>query len=56
LSPRVVDIFAARGIAVDFHPGLPAEELKARIGGYDGLAVRSSTILTWRRRHSAALS
>jgi D-3-phosphoglycerate dehydrogenase / 2-oxoglutarate reductase len=46
LSPRVVDIFAARGIAVDFHPGLPAEELKARIGGYDGLAVRSATKVT----------
>lgn len=46
LSPRVVDIFAARGIAVDFHPGFPAEELKARIGGYDGLAVRSATKVT----------
>jgi len=46
LSPRAVDIFGARGIAVDFHPGLPAEELKATIGGYDGLAVRSATKVT----------
>ena len=46
LSPRAVDILAGRGIEVDFLPGLAAEELKARIGGYDGLAVRSATKVT----------
>ena len=46
LSPRAADILTARGIAVDFLPGLPAQELKARIGGYEGLAVRSATKVT----------
>ena len=46
LSPRAADILAARGIAVDFLPGLPAGELKERIGSYDGLAVRSATRVT----------
>ena len=43
LSPRAVEIFAARRIDVDFAPGLGPEELKARIAGYEGLAVRSAT-------------
>src|SRR5438045_7620485 len=46
LSPRAAEIFAARGIDVDLAPGLGPEELKARIGGYDGLAVRSATKVT----------
>src|SRR6201988_4189703 len=46
LSPRAAEIFAARGIEVDLAPGLPPEELKARIGSYDGLAVRSATKVT----------
>src|SRR5690349_6911193 len=46
LSPRAVDILTARGIDVDFLPGLPVEELKTRIGGYDGIAVRSATKVT----------
>ena len=46
LSPRAAEIFAARGIEVDLAPGLGREELKARIGGYDGLAVRSATKVT----------
>ena len=46
LSPRAADILTARGVEVDFHPGLSPEELKARIGGYDGLAVRSATKVT----------
>src|SRR5215469_9748827 len=46
LSPRAADILTARGIDVDFLPGLPVEELKARIGGYEGLAVRSATKVT----------
>jgi D-3-phosphoglycerate dehydrogenase len=43
LSPRAAEIFRARGIEVDFSPGIPAEQLKDRIVGYDGLAVRSAT-------------
>src|SRR5438105_344640 len=46
LSPRAAQIFAARGIEVDLAPGLGPEELKARIGGYGGLAVRSATKVT----------
>jgi D-3-phosphoglycerate dehydrogenase len=46
LSPRAAEILAARGIAVDMLPGITAEELKTRIGGYDGLAVRSATKVT----------
>jgi D-3-phosphoglycerate dehydrogenase / 2-oxoglutarate reductase len=43
LSPRAAEILTARGIKVDFLPGLPREELKARIDTYEGLAVRSAT-------------
>jgi D-3-phosphoglycerate dehydrogenase / 2-oxoglutarate reductase len=46
LSPRAAEIFAARGIEVDFLPGIAAEGLKARIAGYHGLAVRSATKVT----------
>jgi len=41
LSPRAAEILTARGVEVDFMPGLSAEELKGRIVHYDGLAVRS---------------
>src|SRR5438105_14033 len=43
LSPRAVEIFRARGIAADVEIGLAAGELRRRIAGYDGLAVRSAT-------------
>ena len=46
LSLRAVEIFAARGVAADVAVGLSAAELRARIGGYDGLAVRSATKVT----------
>jgi D-3-phosphoglycerate dehydrogenase len=46
LSPRALEIFAARGIEADVATGLPTEELKRRIAGYDGLAVRSATKVT----------
>ena len=46
LSPRAAEIFTVRGIEVDFSPGLPADQLKDCIGGYDGLAVRSATKVT----------
>ncbi|HZH27940.1 MAG TPA: phosphoglycerate dehydrogenase [Azospirillaceae bacterium] len=46
LSPRAVEIFRERGVEVDVKTGLKPDELKAIIGGYDGLAVRSATKVT----------
>ncbi len=46
MDPRAAAVFAERGIAVDERPGLSADELAEIIGGYDGLAVRSSTRVT----------
>jgi D-3-phosphoglycerate dehydrogenase len=46
LSPRAVDIFAARGVDTDVITGLAPDELKKIIGRYDGLAVRSATKVT----------
>jgi D-3-phosphoglycerate dehydrogenase len=43
MDPRAAAIFRERGIDVDEKPGLTPDELAAIIGGYDGLAVRSST-------------
>jgi D-3-phosphoglycerate dehydrogenase len=46
LSPRAVDIFRDRGIDVDMKTGLKPDQLKAIIGDYDGLAIRSATKVT----------
>src|ERR1700683_4196169 len=46
LSPASVDIFRRRGIDVDLKPGLSPAELRAIIGDYDGLAIRSATKVT----------
>jgi D-3-phosphoglycerate dehydrogenase len=46
LSPAAVQIFRDRGIEVDFKPGLSPADLRAIIGAYDGLAVRSATKVT----------
>src|SRR6202050_2287513 len=46
LSPRAVAVFAERGIDAVTRIGLPAAELAACIGDYDGLAVRSATKVT----------
>jgi len=46
LSPAAVEIFRARGLAVDLKPGLSPAELRAIIGEYDGLAIRSATKVT----------
>jgi D-3-phosphoglycerate dehydrogenase len=46
LSPAAIAIFERRGIEVDFKPGLAPAELRAIIGGYDGLAIRSATKVT----------
>ena len=46
MSPLAAKIFEARGIDVDVKTGMDPEELKACIGDYDGLAVRSATKAT----------
>ncbi len=46
LSARAVEVFRARGLEVDVAVGLEPEELLARIGAYDGLALRSATKVT----------
>ena len=46
MSPRAAEIFRHRGIEVDVITGLAPEDLKAAIGAYDGLAVRSATKAT----------
>src|SRR5438105_10296864 len=46
LSPRSLEVLASRGIEADVATGLAANELKRRIAGYDGLAVRSATKVT----------
>jgi D-3-phosphoglycerate dehydrogenase / 2-oxoglutarate reductase len=46
LSPRAVAVFAERGVDADVAIGLKPDELSARIGKYEGLAVRSATKVT----------
>ncbi|GHE97117.1 D-3-phosphoglycerate dehydrogenase [Aliiroseovarius zhejiangensis] len=48
LSETAVQIFRDRGIDVDFEPNLGKDKdaLLARIGDYDGLAIRSATKVT----------
>ncbi|MBE7184746.1 MAG: phosphoglycerate dehydrogenase [Methylobacterium mesophilicum] len=48
LSPTAVQIFKDRGVEVDYLPdlGKDKEALLARIGEYDGLAIRSATKVT----------
>lgn len=46
LSPRAKEIFEERGVEVDVKPGLSPDELRAIIGDYDGLAIRSATKVT----------
>ena len=46
LSPAAVEIFRNRGIDVDVKPGLSPADLRAIIGEYDGLAIRSATKVT----------
>jgi len=46
MDPKAAAIFRERGIEADERPGLSPDDLKAIIGGYDGLAVRSSTRVT----------
>lgn len=46
MSPLAEQIFKERGVDVDFKPGMTPDELKACIGEYDGLAIRSATKAT----------
>ncbi|MGE4218794.1 MAG: phosphoglycerate dehydrogenase [Alphaproteobacteria bacterium] len=46
LSKLAIEAFESRGVAVDFKPGLSADELMKIVGDYDGLAVRSATKVT----------
>ena len=46
MDPRAAAIFRERGIEVDEKPGLSPDELKAIVGDYDGLAIRSATKVT----------
>jgi D-3-phosphoglycerate dehydrogenase len=46
MDPKAAEIFRAHGVEVDEKTGLTKDELKAIIGGYDGLAIRSATKVT----------
>jgi D-3-phosphoglycerate dehydrogenase len=46
LSPAAIAIFKDRGVEVDVKTGLTPAELRAIIGDYDGLAIRSATKVT----------
>jgi len=46
MDPLAAQIFRARGVEVDEITGKTPEELKAIIGQYDGLAIRSATKVT----------
>jgi D-3-phosphoglycerate dehydrogenase / 2-oxoglutarate reductase len=46
MDPKAAEIFRQNGVEVDERPGLSKDELKAIIGGYDGLAIRSATKVT----------
>jgi D-3-phosphoglycerate dehydrogenase len=46
MDPKAVEIFRAGGVEVDEKTGLTKDELKAIIGEYDGLAIRSATKVT----------
>jgi lactate dehydrogenase-like 2-hydroxyacid dehydrogenase len=46
MDPKAEQIFRERGCDVDVITGKTPEELKAIIGQYDGLAIRSTTRLT----------
>ena len=46
MDPRAAQIFRERGLQVDEITGRTPDELKAIIGDYEGLAIRSSTKVT----------
>ncbi len=46
ISPKGVEILKKAGLQVDVKTGMKPEELKACIGGYQGLIIRSATKVT----------
>ncbi len=46
ISPKGVEILKKAGLEVDVKTGMKPEELKACIGGYHGLVIRSATKVT----------
>ena len=46
MDPKAAEIFRQRGVEVDEITGKTPDELKAIIGQYDGLAIRSATKVT----------
>jgi len=46
LSPAAVAVFEERGVEADVRTGLSKDALLATVGGYDGIALRSSTRIT----------
>jgi len=46
MSPQAETIFKDRGVDVDVITGMSPDELKACIGKYDGLAIRSASKAT----------
>src|SRR5665213_3611379 len=46
MDSKAAEIFRASGVEVEERPGLSKDELKAIIGDYDGLAIRSATKVT----------
>ncbi|MBF0294150.1 MAG: phosphoglycerate dehydrogenase [Magnetococcales bacterium] len=46
MSPEAEAALKARGVEVDYKPGLTPDELKAILPEYDGIAIRSATKLT----------
>ncbi|MGF1550438.1 MAG: phosphoglycerate dehydrogenase [Sphingomonadaceae bacterium] len=46
MDARAAEVFRGRGVEVEEKPGLAPDELKAVIGEYDGLALRSATRVT----------
>src|SRR6202161_3933689 len=46
MDPKAAEIFRANGVEVDEKVGLSKDDLKAIIGQYDGLAIRSATKVT----------
>ena len=46
MDPKAAEIFRANGVEADERPDLSNDELKAIIGDYDGLAIRSATKVT----------
>ncbi len=46
ISPKGVEILKKAGLEVDVKTGMKPEELKACIGDYGGLVIRSATKVT----------